>query len=164
MKKLIVAVCMMFAIAVGAKAQVGAVAVGVDFGLAPCTESWSSTVNFEFDGKVQFNVLNDIRLEGKLSYGVRDHDLSMFTLSANAHYMIGVLPRFKVYPLVGIGYARPTVHVGDFSDSGHRFLFNMGAGGELAITDNISANLEFKYQYVKDFQRFPITVGVAYKF
>ena len=46
----------------------------------------------------------------------------------------------------------------------NRFIFNVGVGGEYAITSKISAGLEIKYQYVKDFQRLPITIGATYHF
>lgn len=40
----------------------------------------------------------------------------------------------------------------------------MGVRGEHAITSKLSAGLEIKYQYVKDFQRLPITIGATYHF
>lgn len=46
----------------------------------------------------------------------------------------------------------------------NRFLFNVGVGAEYALTSKLSVGLEVKYQYMKDFNRLPITLGVAYKF
>lgn len=155
---------MMLTMALGANAQRGRAAVGFDLGVAPCIESHSDVTNFEIDGKVQYWLTNDFRLEAKLSYGFKDDGISMLGIAANVHYMIPVLPRFQMYPLVGIGYARPKAHWDGGSESFNRFLFNIGVGGELSITRNLAANIEFKYQYVKDFQRFPISVGLAYKF
>lgn len=51
-----------------------------------------------------------------------------------------------------------------FSTSANRFLFNVGVGAEYAFTSKISAGLEIKYQYMKDFSRLPITIGVSYRF
>lgn len=164
MKKLIFAFCMMLTLAIGAQAQTGRAAVGFDLGVAPMIEKGSDVTNFEIDGKVQYYLPMDFRLEGKLSYGFKDNGISMLAIAANVHYMIPVLPRFQMYPLVGFGYARPKAHWDGGSKSFNRFLFNIGVGGELAITRNLSANIEFKYQYIKDFQRFPISVGLAYKF
>lgn len=45
-----------------------------------------------------------------------------------------------------------------------RFVFNVGVGGEYAITSKLSVGLEIKYQYVKDFSRMPITIGATYRF
>lgn len=52
----------------------------------------------------------------------------------------------------------------DISDSSSKFYFNVGVGGEYAITDHLSACLEVKYQGISHFNRLPITIGVAYKF
>lgn len=52
----------------------------------------------------------------------------------------------------------------DDSANASRFLFNIGAGADYDITDNLTANFEIKYQYLKDFSRMPISIGIAYKF
>lgn len=46
----------------------------------------------------------------------------------------------------------------------NRFSFNVGLGAEYAITDKLSVGAEFKYQYMKNYGRQPITIGVTYKF
>ena len=40
----------------------------------------------------------------------------------------------------------------------------MGIGADYAIAENLDLNLEFKYQYMKDFNRLPIKIGITYKF
>lgn len=54
--------------------------------------------------------------------------------------------------------------VKESSATASRFVFNIGVGGEYDLTENLVLNLEIKYQYMKDFNRMPITLGVAYKF
>lgn len=50
------------------------------------------------------------------------------------------------------------------STSANKFLFNVGAGAEYALTSKLSVGIELKYQYMSHFGRLPITVGVTYKF
>lgn len=50
------------------------------------------------------------------------------------------------------------------STSANKFLFNVGAGAEYALTSKLSVGIELKYQYMSHFSRLPITVGVTYKF
>ena len=50
------------------------------------------------------------------------------------------------------------------SSSANRFLFNVGVGAEYPITEKFAVGLEVKYQYMKDFNRLPISLGVTYKF
>ena len=165
----------------------GDMAVGLNLGVAPCLESGSSLTNFGFGAKFQYNVTNPIRLEADVDYWFKDKGCDIFDVSANAHYLIGISDKFTVYPLVGIGYAcvggsfGNDVDFGDFDDwadysndtddlevedsaSLNRFLFNVGIGAEYALTDKLSIGAEIKYQYIKDFNRLPISIGVTYKF
>lgn len=48
--------------------------------------------------------------------------------------------------------------------SANKFLFNVGAGAEYALTSKLSVGIEVKYQYMSHFSRLPITLGVTYKF
>lgn len=145
---------------VGANAQRGDMAAGINLGVAPCVESGSGTCNFGLGAKFQYNVTNPIRLEVDFDYWFSDNSVSMVDLIANVHYQFRISNRFNMYPIVGIGWGN--LHSGDWNSS--RFIFNVGVGAEYAITGNLTADFEFKYQYVKDFQRLPIQVGMAYHF
>ena len=50
------------------------------------------------------------------------------------------------------------------SGSANKFFFNVGVGGQYDLNDKLAVNLEIKYQYIKNFNRLPISLGVAYKF
>lgn len=50
------------------------------------------------------------------------------------------------------------------STSANKFLFNVGIGAQFALNDRLSVGAEIKYQYIKDFSRLPINIGVTYKF
>jgi outer membrane autotransporter protein len=45
-----------------------------------------------------------------------------------------------------------------------RVLVNVGIGGELALTNDLSLGLEVKYQYIKDLSRIPINLSLTYRF
>lgn len=38
------------------------------------------------------------------------------------------------------------------------------AGADFALTENLALGAELKFQYIKDFCRLPINIGVTYKF
>lgn len=164
MKKLLILAIVAIAAIIPAAAQRGETRIGADFGVAPSLEKGSNVTNVMLDAKVQFGVTNNIRLEGKLGYGFRDDTVSAFTLEANAQYLFKLAPGWSMYPLVGVGYGRPNVKAGGYSHSYNRFLFNVGLSTEYNITSRLAANIEVKYQYMDDFSRFPITVGVSYAF
>lgn len=50
------------------------------------------------------------------------------------------------------------------SSSANKFLLNVGVGAEYSLTDKLSIGAEVKYQYIKDFNRLPISIGLTYRF
>lgn len=50
------------------------------------------------------------------------------------------------------------------SVSANKFFFNVGAGAEYALNSTLSVGAEIKYQYIKNFSRLPISLGVTYRF
>lgn len=171
MKKLILALCMA-AMAVCASAQQGSMAVGVNLGVVPFIEGDGSPTNFEIGAKYQYGLTESVRLEADLDYAFKSDYIDVFTLSANVHYLVPIVDKVKLYPLAGLGYGRVGFSTGfdfeggkfDLSTHSSRFLFNIGLGAQYDLTDNLVANFEFKYQYMKDFNRLPIMLGLAYKF
>lgn len=192
MKKVFFALCLAVAGFTAANAQEGQMAAGINIGVAPSLEGEGSPTNFGIGAKFQYNVTEPIRVEADLEYWFKSKGISVFDISANVHYLINIVDRLRIYPLAGIGYANlhssapkidmpelnlpniPGVDISGIlesleeqegsSSNASRFLFNIGAGAEYDITDNLVANFEFKYQYLKDFNRMPIQIGIAYKF
>ena len=120
-------------------------------------------------------------MEADFDYWFKDKGMDIFDISVNVHYLFHLGSKVNVYPFLGIGYARVGAgfefdddydyytrasydYDDDFSTSVNRFLFNVGVGAEYKITSKISAGLEIKYQYLKDFSRLPITIGATYHF
>lgn len=175
-------------LSIGAFAQKGEQAVGINLNVSPCLESGASLTNFGLSAKYQYGITDAIRVEGALGYDFKAKGVGIFEVGANAHYLFNVTDKIKIYPLVGLGYANvsgwgydtsckvtgfnpvtgePIVEkLGDDSDSGSasKVYFNVGAGAEYALTDRFGINFELKYQYIKDFSRLPISLGVTYKF
>ena len=185
MKKFFIFTCAALIGLCASAQEKGDMAVGVNLGVAPCLESGASVTNFGIGAKFQYNVTDPIRLEAALDYGFKSKGVDAMTLGVNAHYLFNVAEKFIVYPIVGLGYAHcgatasgiPDMDEDDWmygdiddydtkSESGsiNRFYFNIGVGGQYDINDKLAVNLELKYQYIKDFNRLPISVGVAYKF
>lgn len=178
MKKFFI-VAMMAVVSLCVSAQQGQKAVGINLGVAPCLEDHVSLTNFGLGAKFQYNFTDPVRVEGAMDYWFESKGASMFDIAVNAHYLVNIGESgFRIYPLVGIGYANIGVDTyvidGDSWDDYldihsktchyNRFLFNLGIGGEFNITDHLTLGAELKYQYINDFSRFPITVGLSYRF
>ena len=180
MKKLFISLCVALMGLCASAQQKGDMAVGLNLGVAPCLESGLSVTNVGIGAKFQYNVTDPIRLEADVDYWLKDKGMDLFDVTVNAHYLFTVAERFKVYPLVGIGFGRAKIgadfdidyhslpydnHIeGSVSASSTKFLANIGIGAEYPVTDKLSIGAEIKYQYIKDFCRLPISVGATYKF
>ena len=162
MKKFLLTIALCILGIAGASAQ--RQAVGINLGVAPCVEKGSGTCNFGLGVKYDYNVLSRLRLEGNFDYYFEDDNLSFLDVMVHAHYLFPVGSRFNVYPIVGLGWGNLHSSWGDSSRNYSRFVFDVGIGAQFDITSRLYADFEFKYQYVKDFQRLPISVGLAYRF
>ena len=172
MKKIFVSLCVALVGLCASAQEKGDMALGLNLGAAPCLESGANLTNFGIGAKFQYNVTNPLRLEADVDYWFKNKGMDVFDVTANVHYLFNVGSKVKVYPLVGIGYARLKATADfdfegeDFSVSASegKFLVNAGAGIECPVSEKLSIGAEVKYQYIKYFSRLPITIGVTYKF
>ena len=174
--------------------KAGDMAVGVNVGFAPCLEEFMDVTNFGVGAKFQYNLTDPIRVEANVNYWLKSEEMGLLDVGANVHYLFHVGDKFSVYPLVGLGFVHFTSGNGGFGgyddddddfgfdfdfmraraydgdddyDGGsdeNKFMFNVGAGVQYALTEKISVGAEIKYQFIKDFNRMPISVGLTYKF
>lgn len=190
MKKFFIFTCAALIGLCASAQEKGDMAVGLNLGVAPSLESGASVTNFGIGAKFQYNVTNPIRLEAAFDYGFKNKGVDVMTIGVNAHYIFNVANKISVYPLVGLGYAHckaTAIGIPDFdendwggianwetdiddygtkeeSGSANKFFFNVGVGGQYDLNDKLAVNLEIKYQYIENFNRLPISLGIAYKF
>jgi outer membrane protein X len=104
--------------------------------------------------------------------------MSLWDLSLNVHYLIPIADKASFYPLVGVGLLNVRVDFDDLlgglaeavgyedelSYSETKVGFNVGAGFDYRLADNVIANIEAKYKIAKDLNRTIVSIGIAYKF
>ena len=142
----------------------GNMGLGIDLGAAPCIEKGASVTNFILGAKFQYRATNLIRFQADVDFGFKDNSVSTFNAMANVHFLVPCAKNFYIYPLAGLGYGSVKYDLGFADKSEDKFAFNIGIGAEYQIASNWAANFEFKYQYMQDFSRLPILVGLTYKF
>ena len=161
MKKFIVLFSMMFFIMGNAFAQKGIQAAGVHLSYGTEIES------FGIGLKYQYNITDNIRLEPSMNYFFENNGIDQFDINANAHYLFPMASNVRIYPLVGLTFARwsfPQLIGGKFSNDATRLGINIGGGAEMDITDKLMLNFELKYQLVNDFDQAIFNLGIAYMF
>lgn len=172
MKKLFLTLCVAF-ISVGAFAQKGEKAAGINLNFG------TTAKNVGLGAKFQYGITDAIRIEPSLTYYFGGS--GMLDITANAHYVFNVAPKFNVYPLAGFGFDMCRYETVDFGDSWdvypfvgdfetkHEtdvcFKFNFGVGAEYDITSRIAMGLELRYEVITGgYSQFVVGIGAKYKF
>lgn len=115
--------------------------------------------NFGLGAKVQYEFIDNWRGEASFNYFFKKDYCTFWDVNLNLHYLFKVSDKFNVYPLAGMTLLSTKV---EGLDSKSKFGFNAGAGVEYSLTDKLKVNAEGKYQYVKDYDRPVISVGLSY--
>ena len=106
MKKFLFAISMVAATTLGAAAiETGDMAAGLNLGVAPCLESGASVTNFGIGARFQYNVAAPVRLEANFNYWFKSKGFDALDLAVNAHYLINLSDKLRVYPIAGVGFA-----------------------------------------------------------
>ena len=167
----------------GAKA--GDWAIGLNlamgFGSIPTVVNHDITegyVNFGLVPKVQYYVTDAFRPEISFSYFIENKHQSFWDINLNFHYLFHMKYGIYIYPIIGATFqhyhydyakdssVREILETrGDaFKGNDWHFGLNAGAGVQYDITANLYCNLEMKYQYVKDYGRGVLQLGIGYRF
>lgn len=121
-----------------------------------------------FGARAQYGFTEHIRGVGEYKYYLDRRDWSEWQINWDVHYVIPVSDSFSLYPIGGIRYSRWTVDTGRGSSldgarwkkSFSRVGLNLGAGGQVQLTDNLYLQLEPKWEISKKFSQFTGTVGL----
>lgn len=136
MKKFLFAISMAAAATLGAAAiETGDMAAGLNLGVAPCLESGASVTNFGIGARFQYNVAAPVRLEANFNYWLKSKGCDVIDLAVNAHYLINLSDKLRVYPIAGVGFAHlgggggGSFDPGDLDYDDIFDLFSRGRGG-----------------------------------
>lgn len=160
MKKLIV-ICMLAIISMSAFAQTqqGQSSFGFNIGYG-FNDNGNALLGLDY----RYNLTDEVRLVPSLTYFVKDNHLSAWAIDLNAHYVFKLSDMFGFYPLAGLDLSFWKFSAHDWSHNKTRFGANIGLGGEVYATDQITVGLEFKYNIIKTFDQPILAVRVGYNF
>ncbi|WP_129733114.1 outer membrane beta-barrel protein [Parabacteroides goldsteinii] len=169
MKKLIV-MCMLAIISMSAFAQTqqGQSSFGFNLGYG-FNDNGNALLGVDY----RYNFTDEVRFAPSLTYFVKDNGLSAWAIDMNVHYVFKLSEMFGFYPLAGLDLSfwkwkgiLDFGHVGSTKGSINetRFGANVGLGGEVYATDQLTVGLEFKYNIIKDFDQPILAVRVGYNF
>lgn len=155
MKKLIIllmlAVC---SLGTYAQTQQGQSSVGFNIGYG--FDSKNATLGVDY----RYSLTDAIRLNPSLTALVKNNGLSAWMIDMNAHYVVKLSEMFGFYPLAGLSLS--FWDIGGYNAT--RLGANIGLGGEVYATRNLTVGLDVKYNIIKDFDQAMFAVRVAYNF
>ena len=160
MKKLLM-MLLLAVVSLGAYAQTeqGQSALGFNIGYG--FDSKNATLGVDY----RYNITDEVRINPELTYFVKNDHHSTWAIDLNAHYLVKLSDMFGFYPLAGLDLSFWKWDAGHgLSQNFTRFGVNVGLGGEVYATDNITVGLEVKYNIIKDFDQALIGVRAGYTF
>ena len=143
MKKLFMIATMML-LSIGAFAQDGKMAFGVDLGYAAYGNSYNP---LGLGAKFQYEFVENFRGELSGDYWFKKNSVGLWDANLNFQYLFSAAEDVKIYPLAGV----TLVGTHGIENGGNEtaFGFNAGAGVEYYLDANLKLNLDIKYQYAK---------------
>jgi outer membrane protein X len=158
MKKFIFLAVLAIVTALGASAEKGDIAAGVQFAYA----SKNSMAGLGL--QLQVEPVNRFRIAPEFMYYFKNDGLSAFNANANLHYVIPTSTTFAIYPLLGFTYANYKWDVGYGDTSVGRCGANVGVGAEYRIQDRLYFFSEERFQIIEDFNQSVTVLGLKYTF
>ena len=137
-----------FSLGAYAQTQQGQSAVGFNIGYG--FDSKNATLGVDY----RYCITDAVRLSPSLTYFVKNDNHSTWAIDLNAHYVVKLSEMFGFYPLAGLSLSFWNWDAGHgLSHNETRLGANIGLGGEVYATDNLSIGLEVKYNIIKDFDQ-----------
>ena len=167
MKKFLLTLCVAL-MSVGASAEefytepeAGDWAVGFGFNLG----AGAGVTNFGLQiPKLQYYFAPRVRAEAAFNYFFKAKDVIDWNVDLDIHpYVVPMKYGLHVYPVVGIAaWKRQDKEL----DNEHHFRVgaNFGAGFQYDITENIYANIQYKYMVTNYNSHGILNLGIAYRF
>ena len=129
--------------------------------------------NFGINPKLQYYVMSAFRVETSFSYFVEKKETIDWDLNLNFHYVVPMKYGFSVYPVLGATFLHRNISFTNYRTDGvpfedaenyGRIGLNAGVGVQYDISPELYTDLEIKYQYVSDFDRCNMHIGICYRF
>ena len=137
-------------------------------------------VNLAFSGqnivgigaKYQYNITKPLRVESSFFYTFNRDLINLnnkWNLYVNAHLLIPIANRIKLYPIAGLGIVRRIEYLisEEYEKSYYNdtwWGFNFGGGIDYKITDKLIINVELHNKWLDNQNRTYLSTGIIYRF
>lgn len=148
-----------FSLAGHAQVKEGVSSFGFNIGYGFDSENVTLGVDY------RYNLTDEFRLAPSLTHYVKKDHHSAWAIDMNANYVFAITENFSFYPLAGLNLSFWNWDLGGgLSKNRTRFGGNIGLGGEVYASEQITIGLEFKYQMIKTYDQAMFAVRMGYNF
>lgn len=159
MKRVVVIVLLaVFSLGVYAQNHQGDSSFGLNLGYGFDSENVMLGIDY------RFNMTDELRLVPSITHFVKKDHHSAWAIDMNAHYVFPLSEYFGFYPLGGLSLSVWKWKVGGLSDNDTRFGANIGLGGELYASKELTVGLEVKYNIIKTYDQAILALRIGYNF
>lgn len=160
MKRLIVLVVLaVISLSAFAQTRQGDSSIGANVGYSFDSENVTLGIDY------RYNITDEVRLAPSITHFVKSNHHSAWAIDLNAHYVVQLSEKFGFYPLGGLSLSFWKWDLGGNHSVDHNRLgANIGLGGEVYASKELTVGLEVKYNIVKTYDQALFAVRAAYNF
>ena len=157
-KTLIVCAAMLVGVTSVSAQDKGEMAAGVNFAAG----FGDNLENYGLAAKFQYNIIDNLRVEPSFTYFFKKNDNTLYDFDVNFHYLFNIYEGINIYPLAGVGIFDGKTKFGDMDA---KFIGNVGAGVDFAVTEVIDFGVDYKFKFgTHSFTRNVVSIGATYRF
>ena len=117
----------------------------------------------------RYNFTDEVRFSPSITYFAKNKGLSALAIDLNAHYVFPLTEYFGFYPLGGMNisfwkWKHDLPMIGKLSSNETRIGANIGLGGELYASEQLTIGVELKYLIIKDVDQAMAALRIGYNF
>lgn len=111
---------------------------------------------------------NNLRFAPSYTHYIPTKSREMWEIDADAHYLLPLNWEFSFYPIGGLHFSKWKFNAENnrefeqFDWKKNRIGLNLGVGFQYDFRYKTRANLEIKYQSIKDFSQLSLMIGVGF--
>ncbi len=107
---------------------------------------------------------NNLRFVPSYTYFIERKNERMWMVDADAHYILPVSITASLYPIAGLHYSHWTFNEAPDQVRKNRLGLNLGLGFQHDISYRVRANIDMKYQMIRDYSQLVLMAGFGFWF
>lgn len=119
---------------------------------------------------IHYYQTNSLRFAPSFTRFLEVKGKGLLMIDADAHYILPLSVTASIYPILGLHYSNWSYNASKNDEAStdrwykHRLGSNIGFGFQHDISYRVRANIDLKYQFIKDFSQVMLSAGFGFWF